>query len=387
VNYLCGPCLPAVFVIIPMNNKAALRKCSEYDLHEVYRHISAIYKSCEGPDVSGKKVLIKPNILTDSDPSRCVCTHPVVMEAMIRFLQAGGAMVFAGDSPSIHLRGMKPMKSGIYQVCEKTEVPWIDFLRHPSERTLAKGKIRIASVIDEVDLIISIPKLKNHELVYFTGAIKNTLGLVPGFTKAKQHALHQNRKSFAHFLVDLNEAVMPDFFLMDGIMGMEGQGPGQGTPVNTEVLIGSTNPVALDIIAATIAGYDPMDIPTTSDAILRKKWLKDKSEITYDGPDLKSVTKEDFKKIQVTREKNISFKFVSNRLKFLRKLERRPVFIRSSCTGCDECIKICQVNAINMHPEKKNYVVLTDSKCIRCFCCAEVCQYKAVTIRRKVFGI
>ena len=369
-----------------MNNKVAVRRCGEYDLQGVYKLISDIYKSCEGPDVSGRKVLVKPNILTDSDPSRCVCTHPVVMEAMIRFLQAGGATVFAGDSPSIHLRGMKPVKSGIYQVCEKTGVTWIDFMKNPTERTLLKGKIRIASVINEVDLIISLPKLKNHELVYFTGAIKNTLGLVPGFTKAKQHALHQNRKSFARFLVDLNEAVTPHFFLMDGIIGMEGQGPGQGTPVKTEVLIGSTNPVALDIIASTIAGYDPMVIPTTSDAISRRLWLKDKSEINYDGPDLKSVTKEDFKRIPLARDRNISFKFISNRLKFLRKLERRPVFISSSCTGCDECIKICQVNAINMHPEKKNYVVLTDSKCIRCFCCAEVCQYKAVAIRRKFFG-
>src|SRR4030042_4091357 len=86
-----------------MNNKVAVRKCREYDLQEVYRLISDIYESCEGPDVSGKKVLIKPNILTDSDPSRCVSTHPVVVEAMIRFLQDGGATVFAGDSPSIHL--------------------------------------------------------------------------------------------------------------------------------------------------------------------------------------------------------------------------------------------------------------------------------------------
>ncbi|OFY62702.1 MAG: hypothetical protein A2V64_06560 [Bacteroidetes bacterium RBG_13_43_22] len=369
-----------------MNNKVAVRKCREYDLQEVYRLISDIYESCEGPDVSGKKVLIKPNILTDSDPSRCVSTHPVVVEAMIRFLQDGGATVFAGDSPSIHLRGMKPVKSGIYEVCEKTGVPWIDFMKNPSERTLSKGKIRIASIVDEVDLIISLPKLKNHELVYFTGAIKNTLGLVPGFTKAKQHALHQNRKSFAHFLIDLSEAVMPHFFLMDGIMGMEGQGPGQGTPVNTEVLIGSTNPVALDIIATTIAGYDPMDIPTTSTAILRGIWLKDKGDIIYDGPDLKSVIKEDFKRIPLTKDRNVSFKFISNRLKFLRKIERRPVFIHSDCTGCRECIKICPVNAISMHPEKENHVVLTDSKCIRCFCCSEVCQYKAVTIRRKFFG-
>ena len=75
-----------------------------------------------------------------------------------------------------------------------------------------------------------MPKFKNHELVYFTGAIKNTLGLVPGFSKAKQHALHQDRTGFGEFLVDLNEEVTPDYFFMDGITGMEGPGPGRGFP-------------------------------------------------------------------------------------------------------------------------------------------------------------
>ena len=80
---------------------------------------------------------------------------------------------------------------------------------NPVEKKLKKGKIKIASVVDEVDLIISLPKFKNHELVYFTGAIKNTLGLVPGFSKAKQHAIHQDRNGFGEFLVDLNEANYP----------------------------------------------------------------------------------------------------------------------------------------------------------------------------------
>jgi ferredoxin len=130
-----------------------------------------------------------------------------------------------------------------------------------------------------------------------------------------------------------------------------------------------------------------MDIPTNMYAIARGKWLRDKNEIVYDGPEIKSLIKEDFKRIPVTVNKNISFKFVSNRLKFLRKLERRPVFIHKNCTGCGECIQICTVNAISMNHENKNRVVLTDSKCIRCFCCSEVCQYQAVEIRRKFFGV
>jgi len=371
-----------------MNTKVAVRICNEYDNQEIFNHISDIYEYCEGPDVKGRKVLVKPNILTDSDPSKCVTTHPVFTEAVIRFLQSKGADVYAGDSPSIHLRGFKPVKSGILEVCEKTGVPWIDFTSNSTEKKLPTGKkIKIASIVDEVDLIVSLPKLKNHELVYFTGAVKNTMGLIPAFTKAKQHALHQNRVSFSRFLVDLNEAVLPHFFIMDGIIGMEGAGPGQGTPVKTGVILGSRNPVAMDVIATTIAGYKPMDITTNSIAIARRFCLDSIDNIDYDGPVLGTIIKKDFRRIPVTRDRNISFKFVSNRLKFLRKLERRPVFNHENCTGCEECIRICPVNAINMNRVKENHVVLTDSKCIRCYCCSEVCRYNAVRIRRKIFGV
>lgn len=369
-----------------MNKKVAVRKCSEYDLNEVYNHISDIYKACDGPDFSNKKVLIKPNILTDSDPALCVCTHPVVVEAMIIFLQSRGAIVFVGDSPAIQTRSFRGEKSGIYSVCLRRGAFWTDFTKNPVEIASGKGKIKIASIVREVDLIISLPKFKNHELVYMTGAIKNTLGLVPGLLKAKQHAVHQGRKRFSEFLVDLSEAVTPDFFLMDGIVGMEGPGPGQGYPVKTGLLLGSTNPVALDIIAGTVAGYDPMDIPTNAVAVSRGLWLKDAGEIIYDGPKLRSIVKNDFKRIAITGDINISLKFLKNRLYFLKKFERRPVFKHKHCISCLECIKICPANAIKMHQTKKNHVILNDKKCIRCFCCSEVCQSNAIDIRLKIFG-
>jgi uncharacterized protein (DUF362 family)/NAD-dependent dihydropyrimidine dehydrogenase PreA subunit len=369
-----------------MNNKVSVRKCSEYDVHEVFSTINEIYKNTGGPDVKNKKVLVKPNILTDDDPAKCISTHPVVVEAMVRFLQSKGATVFVGDSPAVHLPKFKAEKSGIAKVCETTGAKWVDFTLNPVEKKLRKGKIKFAAIVNEVDLIISLPKLKNHELVYFTGAIKNTLGLIPGFSKAKQHALHQNRTGFGEFLVDLNECVTPDYFFMDGILGMEGPGPGRGFPVKTGVLIGSTNPLALDMIASQIAGYDPMIIPTSRTAFFRKNWLKSEDEIIYDGPELKSIIKDGFIRIPVTDIKNIAVKFVLHRIRFLKKFERRPVFEHKKCSGCQKCVEICPVQALELHQSVPNFIVLHDNTCIRCFCCSEVCTDDAVEIRRKLFG-
>ena len=370
-----------------MNNKIAVRKCNEYDLQKIYDIISDIYKVTEGPCVKGKKVLVKPNILTDDDPAKCISTNPVVVEAMIRFLQSEGATVMVGDSPAVHTQKFRGEKSGIFGVCEKTGAKWIDFMTNPAEKSLRKGKIRIAGIVNEMDLIISMPKFKNHELVYFTGAIKNTLGLVPGFSKAKQHALHQDRSKFGEFLVDLNEAVTPDYFLMDGIMGMEGPGPGRGLPVEVGLILGSTNPLAIDMTASRIAGYEPLLIPTSRVAFFRKIWLSSEEDIIYNGPEIATIIKKGFKKVPVSTTNNIALKFVMKRIKFLKKLERRPVFIHENCTGCQKCVNICPVQAILPLPSKKTHIVLTDNKCIRCFCCSEVCMDNAVVIRRKVFGV
>ena len=371
-----------------MNNKVSVRSCKEYDLNKIIDLISDIYSKSEGPEVSGKKVLLKPNILSDNDPSRCVSTHPVVVEAMIRFMQSGGATVFVGDSPAFHKPRFRAEKSGIAKVCETTGATWVDFLANPVERKVKERNIRIAGIVEKVDLIISLPKLKNHELMYFTGAIKNTLGLVPGFSKAMQHGVYRDRNGFGEFLVDLCEAVTPHYFLMDGIMGMEGPGPGpKGIPVSTEVLLGSTNPLALDIIANRIAGYNPSLIPTTRTALLRQQWLKTEDDIIYDGPELESIIKTDFRRVPVSGNQNSAFRFVLGRIKFMRKLERRPVFIHESCTGCRKCVDICPVSAIHPLSTDKKHIVLTDNKCIRCFCCAEVCTDDAIDVRVKVFGV
>ncbi len=371
-----------------MNNKIAVRRCTKYDVHDIYNIINEVYDITGGPEVRGKKVLVKPNILTDDNPDKCISTHPVVVEAMIRFLQSrGAAVVMVGDSPAVHNRRFRGEKSGIAGVCAITGALWTDFTDNPSEISLGRGKIKIAAAAISADLIISLPKFKNHELVYLTGAIKNTLGLVPGFNKAKQHALHQDRNEFGEFLVNLSEAITPDYFFMDAVKGMEGPGPGRGIPVEIGLLLGSTNLLALDITASRIAGYDPMIVPTSRIALFRKKWLGSAGEIEYDGPELSEIMKKDFIKIPVSVTNNISLQFIIKRISFLRKFERRPVFIHSNCTGCQKCVNICPVNAISPLAGNKAHIVLTDSKCIRCYCCSEVCNDNAVEIRKKVFGV
>jgi len=370
-----------------MNRKVVLRRCGEYDVKLLLDHIAGIYELCGGPDPAGKRVLVKPNILTDDNPAKCISTHPAVVEALILYLMGRGAVVSVGDSPAVHRKGFNGRRSGILDVCLRTGAEWAVFTRNPGKITVAGRKISIARAALEADLIVSVPKFKTHELMYFTGAVKNTLGLVPGLSKARQHAIHQDRQGFGKFLVDLNVAITPHFFLMDGIMAMEGPGPGNGYPVKTGIIAGSVNPVALDIIVSSVAGYNPADIPTSANALERGLWQLDSvSGVEYDGPPLSEIIRSDFIRVGIKKNTNVALQFVVRRIKPLRKLEHRPVFISKNCIGCRKCIEICPVKAIEFHPVTKNKVMLTDSKCIRCFCCSEVCPSGAVEIRRKLFG-
>jgi uncharacterized protein (DUF362 family)/NAD-dependent dihydropyrimidine dehydrogenase PreA subunit len=369
-----------------MDKRVSVRRCDDYNAEKIESLFSEIYFSAGGPDPEGKRVLLKPNILTDDDPRKAISTNPVFIEAAIRFfVRSGASEVLVGDSPAVHKPGFNPEKSGIADVCRRTGATWVNFLHGSKEIKLSRGRIKVARAVLEADLVISLPKLKTHELMYLTAAVKNTLGIVPGFNKAAQHALHYDRKRFGRFLVDLNEAVTPSFFMIDGITAMEGPGPGNGIPVHVGLIIGSCNPLAADIVASEVTGYNVMDISTNKIALERGNWLKSLSEIIYDGPEKETIICRGFRKVPIIPDGNMAMKFLIRRIRPLRRLEKRPIFISEKCIGCKACVKICPVQVLSVHPESKTRIIIRDNKCIRCFCCHEVCPADAIEVKKKIF--
>ena len=99
----------------------------------------------------------------------------------------------------------------------------------------------------EAECVISLSKMKTHALERITGAVKNSYGFVYGKNKAIGHTKYPSADSFARMLIDLNQYVKPRFYIMDGITAMEGNGPGSGDPVAMNLILMSTDPVALDL--------------------------------------------------------------------------------------------------------------------------------------------
>ena len=364
----------------------AIRACSSYVTDILVQHFREMYMLCGGPSLEGKSVLLKPNILIDALPSRAVTTHPVFLEAAIRFVRkAGATRIMVGDSPAMHGNAFRPEASGIWQVCEKTGAEWQYFGRDTDSRKIGRHSVPIAAAYGQADVFISLPKLKTHGLMMFTGALKNTFGLIPALHKARQHALFSTQQTFAEFLWQLNETCPPDFVFMDAITGMHGPGPSNGTPIQIGAVLASASPLAVDLVAARICGYRTEEVPLNVWGLAHHSQLHSWDDLQTDGPDWKTFVRPDFKRIRQVGIRNIMVRFIIDRLPAIRRLDRRPIFREDRCIGCRKCIAICPAQALRPHPERKHRILIRDRQCIRCFCCHEVCPQNAIEIKRKIF--
>ncbi len=375
-----------------MKVKVGLVKCNTYESGELDRSIEEVINHSGGIDVKGKKLLLKPNILYDIDPAKAVTTHPEFVRAVIRYMQkAGASEIYVGDSPGFQKPGYSGKKCGIGQITEEMGATWIDFTKGNTIIKTDTGKLakefKVTSILEKVDMIINLPKMKTHMLMYFTGAVKNLFGLLPGLTKSPMHVTYPNRHNFGEMLLDLLEAVTdskPVYSIMDAVIAMEGPGPGSGYPRAVKLMIASPNPIALDITACSIIGYDPMAIPTSKLGLKRHFGLKHPSDISVEGVDVADVKIDDYKLLGEKKFQNKIFDFFHFRIfdKYQQKRKPRPYFIEEKCIKCGECIKICASNAnwFEKGPNGK-FVAVDYNKCIRCYCCHEICPVDAIEIK------
>ncbi|MDL2229480.1 DUF362 domain-containing protein [Treponema sp. OttesenSCG-928-L16] len=373
-----------------MNKKVGITSCGGYEFSDLYRAVREAAEQAGELDVKGKRVLLKPNILFDAAPEKALTTHPVFLEAVIRLVKDSGAdRVFVGDSPGIQKPGFAGKGCGLGPAAERAGAEWIDFTEGKTEISLPSGKavkrFTLSSIVKETDCIISLPKLKTHQLMFFTGAMKNLFGLVPSLLKSPYHVRFPGRRQFASMITDLNEAVMADYAFMDGITAMEGPGPSSGKPRHTGLVLASSNLLALDIAASAVIGYPPLDIPVNREALSRKIWLDDVSEIEYPGLVPNEIRIPDFEKIPVKKNENQLLELILPRAyrKIREALSPRPEVSGDICVRCGDCIRICGSGAMAFRErDGKKSVHIDYRKCIRCYCCHEICPAKAIEIRK-----
>ena len=372
--------------------KVAVIRCDSYDRKQVAECVKRGIELLGGISLfvkPGEKIVLKPNILVGIDAEKCVTTHPVVFGAVGQLCQAAGAKVYYGDSPSFGKNEPNLRKSGLKQVGDELGFIVADFDagREVSHKdALLVKKIVLANGVLDNDGLISLPKLKTHGLVRFTGAVKNQFGCVPGLLKGQYHVKLPDPYDFAAMLMDINTYIKPRLYVMDGIMAMEGNGPRSGKPKQLNVLLLSADPIAIDAVACRIIDVNPEIVPTAKLGEKAKLGTYHTENIEIVGDRLEGLIDKKFKvnrTAPVTNKGNRVMAFIKN------KITPRPVIDKSKCTQCGTCVRMCPVE-----PKAVNWVNNDKSKppkhyydrCIRCYCCQETCQEGAIDIESPLLG-
>ena len=352
-----------------------MKKAVERSLHEL--------GGMERFVAPGEKVFLKLNLLRPSEPEKAVTTHPSVIRAVLQLIEEVGASVVVGDSPGGPFsKGRLEKcyrKSGVYEAIEGTgaELNWdTGYTRAPNPHGHLVHSFEIINAALEADKIISLPRLKTHVLTGFTGGVKIMYGVVPGLVKATYHAKLPDVKDFSDMLLDILTCTPPTLAIMDAVVGMEGQGPSAGRPKKVGAILTSSDSVAMDVVACSLVGLDPLTSTTTERAVARGLGTGRLEDVEVKGNALANF--EDIRFEPAKRKKGNIFPVPAFLLDLYANRYTKPVVDRKKCTGCGECASACPRNCISM---KNGKAVMDYKQCIRCFCCHELCPESAIRLR------
>jgi uncharacterized protein (DUF362 family)/NAD-dependent dihydropyrimidine dehydrogenase PreA subunit len=370
----------------------ALVRCEDYSLDSVKVAINAGLSLLGGVEKFASKnetILLKPNILSGESPEKLISPHPEVFRAIGRAFSQTGSSLTYGDSPGFGNPKPNAQRAGFVKIAEEENIEWADFtnaqiMQFPDGRVMKK--FSIAQGVADADGMISISKLKTHALTRITGAIKNQFGCIPGARKAEFHSVLPTAELFSKMLVDLNRLLKPRLFIMDGIVAMEGNGPRNGTAKQMNVLLFSTDPIALDSTVCRLVNLDPKLVESL--VFGEQFGLGTYSEIDYIGDPIDEFIQPDFAVNRSPQRTAPGSSYLAT--SFLKRYSApRPTIKPEICTKCGRCVEVCPAipKALSWSGGKKTKPPVYDySKCIRCYCCQEMCPFNAIYVKVPPLG-
>jgi len=239
-------------------------------MHRVMIH-PASYDSCREAvdrafelfprEMARKKVAIKPNVLRASTAEEHIVTHPALLRAVVEKVEEmSPAQIVVGDNPgvfsygdnenSFEKTGLLDAAKGYYMNIGNTTQPL-------AFNTEFMPEVGISKELLDADILISLPKFKTHGLTVMTGAIKNSYGILPGAQKARLHRIAGTPERFHDVIVEIFRLRVPDMFIMDAVVGMEGNGPASPELREIGLILAADNAVAMDGVVARMMGLDP----------------------------------------------------------------------------------------------------------------------------------
>lgn len=385
-----------------MNSDVALIRCEGYSREKVRKAVAEGIELIGGISSftkAGEKILLKPNLLAGDQPSRATTTHPEVFRAVAELFQNADARVTYGDSPGKGHPERIARQAGIKPVADELGVTLADFktaVKVSYPNALLAKQLELAAGVAACDGLVSISKMKTHGFTRITGAVKNQFGCIPGLRKAEYHVKMPDIFEFSRVLVDINNYIKPRLYIMDGIEAMEGNGPRGGEPIAMNVLLFSTDPVALDAVFCRLIDLNPLYVPTAALGQESGLGTYKEEDIRLLGHPIEGLIRTDFKATRLKPDRWASARYFPTFLKNL--VSPKPVILKDLCINCGSCVLQCPVTpkAVDWPRATKNNRKKSEDKdhppvynykhCIRCYCCQEICPEKAIVIDIPLLG-
>ena len=370
--------------------KTSLHYCETYQEEKLRAALSQAIEDLGGfaPYIDpGDRVLLKVNLLLSKGADSAATTHPAFVRELAKLLIEYGAKVVIGDSPgglfNEEILRRNYRVNGMIQAAEESGAS-LNYNTGSRTISLPEGKLlkqlTQTAMLGDVDKVISVSKLKTHSMMTFTGAVKNMFGTVPGTKKAEYHFSMPDSDDFADALIDICMAAKPVLAFMDGIIGMEGNGPSGGTPRRINAVLASDNPFALDAVACHIIGLERPAVFTWQHAWQRGLAPDRFEEVEVTGEPVERFLCPDFRMPDhINPELTSDYGVIVQKLS--HTLRPKVRFQKDKCIGCQACLRNCPAHAIRMQGKfpKADY-----HKCIRCYCCQELCPKTAIRIEESL---
>ena len=320
----------------------------------------------------GQETLLKPNLFTVKGPETGATTDMRVVIAVHELLKEQRSKTVLGECPatSSYTRPDVVFDGlGIKKLCKENGIEVNILDRNPPVKRTIEGVVLNDFWFPETatkNPVISFPTLKTHVLTTLTCAVKNLFGLQQGGTKAHHHVhVGNDAKAFNHLLLDIYSAIKDQVKLhvVDAHVAMEGEGPASGDAVELGLIIAGEDAVAVDLVAASIMGWDPVnEVGTNYLAIQRGIGPRGLDEVEVVGGAIEDVI-HPMMKPQGHQDGQM---FIDIRM---------PILVdQDKCIACGICAKVCPAQVITVQelPE------FNMDKCIQCFCCVELCPHGAL---------
>lgn len=327
-------------------------------------------------NVTGKRVLIKPNVLRASEAKEHIVTNPSVLAAVVDHVERmKPESLIVGDNPGLVSYGANEesfRKSGLLEASKGYYRNIGDDSVQVAFNPAFMPNVSVSRAALDADVIISLPKFKTHGLTVMTGAIKNSYGLLPGAQKAALHKAAGSPGRFHEVVAEVFRLRPPDLFIVDAVIGMEGNGPASPDLREIGLCLASENGIALDAVIAYMMGCEP--------GLLR--FLQRAKELGLGDYDLQKIaimgelrTLPNFRLPPLGGEAILGNHAIQSLIHDRTTL--RPRVDPELCTGCGTCVAQCSVSALSIG---ETVPVVDADACISCFCCQELCPEKAVTL-------